>query len=117
VEFGEEQSMLEYHAAYYPIEDGWYMAKVLDFPGAVSQGRTLRSARRMIRDSLKGLVEYFVEKSQPLPQPDPGVKDPAAVLVETIVLTIRFVVESPDETTKANASLARKRVRLRARGR
>jgi len=23
--------MLEYHAAYYPIEDGWYMAKVLDF--------------------------------------------------------------------------------------
>jgi predicted RNase H-like HicB family nuclease len=109
--------MLEYHAAYYPIEDGWYMAKVLDFPGAVSQGRTLRSARRMIRDSLKGLVEFFVEKSQPLPRPDPGAKDPAAVLVETIVLTIRFVVESPDETTKANASLAGKRVRLRARGR
>jgi hypothetical protein len=27
--------MLEYHAAYYEIEDGWYMAKMLDFPGVV----------------------------------------------------------------------------------
>jgi predicted RNase H-like HicB family nuclease len=109
--------MPKYHAAYYPIEDGWYTAKVLDFPGAVSQGKTLRSARRMIRDSLKGLARFVVEKCQPLPRPDLGAKDPAAVLVETVALTIRFVTESPDETAKAHAPLAGKRVRLRARGR
>lgn len=38
----------ENRAADFPIEDGWYMAKVLDFPGAVSQGRTLKSARRQL---------------------------------------------------------------------
>ena len=45
--------MLEYHAAFYPVEDGWYLARVLDFPGVVSQGKTLRSARFMIRDALR----------------------------------------------------------------
>jgi len=50
--------MLEYHAAYYLIEDGWYMAKVLDFPGVVTQGKNLDHARRMLRDALRemGLV-------------------------------------------------------------
>jgi hypothetical protein len=31
-------TMLEYHAAYYEIEDGWYLAKILDFPGAIRPG-------------------------------------------------------------------------------
>ena len=56
--------MLQYHAAYYPIEDGWYMAKVLDFPGAVSQGRTLRSARGMIRDALRQVAEDLPHEEQ-----------------------------------------------------
>jgi predicted RNase H-like HicB family nuclease len=46
--------MLEYHAAYYKQGGGWYVAEMLDFPGAASQGRTLRSAQRMIRDALQG---------------------------------------------------------------
>lgn len=66
--------MLEYHAAYYPIEDGWYMAIVLDFPGAISQGKSLRSARRMIRDALRLLVECHAEEGLPLPRPDPKAK-------------------------------------------
>jgi len=59
--------MREYHAAYYQIEDGWYMAEVMDFPGVISQGRTLRSARRMIRDALRLMAEWYVEEGVPLP--------------------------------------------------
>ena len=46
--------MREYHAAYYEIEDGWYMAVVMDFPGVVSQGRTLRSAGQSHLSSKRG---------------------------------------------------------------
>jgi predicted RNase H-like HicB family nuclease len=66
--------MLEYHAAYYEIEDGWYMAEVTDFPGVVSQGRTLRSARRMIRGALRLMAEWYVDEGRPLPRPDPKSK-------------------------------------------
>ena len=109
--------MLTYHVAYYRIEDGWYLAKVLDFPGAVSQGRTLKSARRMIRDALKGLAIFVAEKGEALPRPDPAATDATAVLVETLVLTVRCVIESHDETTKTHATLTGKRVPLRPRGR
>jgi predicted RNase H-like HicB family nuclease len=78
--------MIVYHAAYYTIEDGWYLAKVLDFPGAVSQGSNLRSARHMLRDSLRGLAEYILEKGEALPRPNPRAKDRKAVFQETIRL-------------------------------
>lgn len=80
--------MLEYHAAYYEIEDGWYMAKVIDFPGAVSEGRTLASARRMIRDSLRGLADFILEKGESLPRPNPRAADATAVFWEVIRLRI-----------------------------
>jgi predicted RNase H-like HicB family nuclease len=108
--------MLEYHAAYYPIEDGWYMAKVLDFPGAVSQGRTLRSARRMIRDALEGLAEFLLDKGEPLPKPNLRAKDKAAVYMEKITLKVRCSIGSTDETAEAPAPSSRPRVRLRAGG-
>ena len=53
--------MLEYHAAFYQGETDWIVAKVLDFPGALSQGRTLQSARRMIRDALRWMAETLLE--------------------------------------------------------
>jgi predicted RNase H-like HicB family nuclease len=109
--------MLEYHAAYYQIEDGWYMAEVLDFPGAVSQGRTLRSARRMIRDALEGLAEFIIERGEALPRPDPKAADKAAVFQEKIPLKIRVRVALSDETSKTAAASSTARVRLRARGR
>lgn len=62
--------MRYYHAAYHEAGDGWYMAEVLDFAGVISQGRTLRSARRMIRDALRLMVEYYVDEGIPLPNPN-----------------------------------------------
>jgi predicted RNase H-like HicB family nuclease len=87
---GEGVTMLEYHAAYYKVESGWYMAKVLDFPGALSQGRTLQSARRMIRDALRTMGEWLIEEGEPLPRPDRRAKDPKADFSETIPLRIRI---------------------------
>ena len=104
--------MLEYHAAYYPIEDSWYMAKVLDFPGAVSQGRTLRSARKMIRDSLEGLAEFILKKGEPLPKPNHRARDRKAAFQEKIALTIECQAGPDDEETKAAQAPAAARVRL-----
>ena len=59
---------MEYHAAYYDGDDGWIVAIVLDFPGANSQGKTLRSARRMIRDALRLMAQSHLEMGEALPR-------------------------------------------------
>lgn len=84
--------MLEYHAAYYQFEedDGWYLVKVLDFPGVASQGRTLKSARRMIHDALRLMVEWYMEDGQPLPRPKRRATDKKAVLMEKIRVKVRL---------------------------
>ena len=107
--------MLEYHAAYYEIEDGWYMARVLDFPGAVSQGRTLRSARRMIRDSLAGLAEFVVEKGELLPCPDPHANDKTAEFQEKLSLSFEVLVGGLNEKAKVRPTSSAARLRLRRR--
>ena len=104
--------MLEYHAAYYEIEDGWYLAKVLDFPGAVTQGRTLSSARRMILDSLEGLAEFIVRKGEPLPKPNSQAADKKAAFQERILLTVRCRRNSKHEKTKTPPAPSAARVRL-----
>jgi len=85
-------SMLEYHSAYYPIEDGWYMARVLDFPGVISQGRSIDHARKMIKDALCMMAEHKLDQGEALPPPNPRVRDKKAVLVESINLKIRAKV-------------------------
>jgi len=84
------RSRLNYHAAYYRYDDSkWIVAAVLDFPGTVSQGRTLTSARRMIRDALRLMAECLVERGERLPRPNPKAKDKRAFYAETIPLRIR----------------------------
>jgi predicted RNase H-like HicB family nuclease len=80
--------MLKYHAAYYPIEDGWFMARVLDFPGVVSQGRNLDHARKMIKDALCLMAEHKLEKGESLPRPNPRARDKKAILFEVIGLKV-----------------------------
>ena len=81
--------MLEYHAAYYRQDDGWYVVKVLDYPGVLTQGHTLDQARRMANDALREMTEWLLEDGQPLPRPDPAANDGSADLVEPIRLIIR----------------------------
>lgn len=81
--------MLKYHAVYYRQPSGWYVVEVLDFPGAVSQGKTFKSARRMIRDALRLLATTMIEEGKPLPQPNPRARDRKADHQEVIPLRIR----------------------------
>jgi predicted RNase H-like HicB family nuclease len=87
--------MLEYHAAYYEGDDGWIVAMVLDFPGANSQGKTLRSARRMIRDAIRLMAQTHIEMGEPLPTPKPKAKDKKAIFNETISVSIRVPMGVP----------------------
>jgi predicted RNase H-like HicB family nuclease len=80
--------MLKYHAAYYSIEDGWFMVRVLDFPGVISQGRTIEHARKMIKDALCLMAEHRLEQGESLPRPNPRARDKKAVRIEAISLKI-----------------------------
>ena len=84
--------MLQYHAAYYPIEDGWYMVRVLEFPGVISQGKNIKHARMMIKDALCLMAEYKLDQGEGLPRPNPRARDKKAELVEPIQLKIRALV-------------------------
>jgi predicted RNase H-like HicB family nuclease len=88
--------MLKYHSAYYAIEDGWYMVRVLDFPGVISQGRSIEHARRMIKDALCLMAEHKLEQGETLPRPNPRARDRKAALVEVIELKLRAqLAEAP----------------------
>jgi len=88
--------MIEYKAAFYEDrKSGWFLAKVLDFPGVVTQGRTLGKARRMLNDALREMTEWLLEDGQPLPHPDPAASDPKADVVEPIRLIIRVRSGAP----------------------
>jgi predicted RNase H-like HicB family nuclease len=80
--------MGDYHAAYYPIEDGWFMVRVLDFPGVISQGRSLEHARKMIKDALCLMAEHRLEQGLPLPAPNTRARDKKAVRIEAISLKV-----------------------------
>jgi predicted RNase H-like HicB family nuclease len=88
-------TVLEYHAAYYKGEDGWIVAIVLDFPGANSQGKTLLSARRMIRDALRMMAETHIEMGEALPTPNPKARDKKAIFTETIPVSIHVPMTVP----------------------
>ena len=76
--------MLEYHAAYYQ-GDKWIVAQILDYPGVLSQGRTLKSARLMIRDAPRLMVEVDIEGGRPLPRPNPRARAKKAIFTESII--------------------------------
>jgi predicted RNase H-like HicB family nuclease len=80
--------MLNNHAAYYPIEDGWFMVRVLDFPGVNSQGHDIEHTCKMIKDALCLMAKYNLEQGEPLPRPRSLARDKKAVLIEAISLKI-----------------------------
>jgi predicted RNase H-like HicB family nuclease len=87
--------MLEYRAAYYlDKESGWYTVQLLDFPAVISQGRTLNSARNMIRDALREMVEWCLEEGSSLPSPNPRLRDKKAEFVEPLRIEIRVKARS-----------------------
>ena len=53
-----------------PDEDGWIVARVVQVPGAISQGRTREEARENVIDALRLMLapddDADVDRSEPL---------------------------------------------------
>jgi predicted RNase H-like HicB family nuclease len=81
--------MLTYKAAYQFVDDGWVFAQVLDFPGAVTQGKGLDDARTMLQSALVDLAETYVDIGKPFPKPNPDASDPQADIEEPIYLLLQ----------------------------
>jgi len=91
--------MITYRAMFKYLDDGVH-AEVLDFPGAISCGRDLQEARRLLRGALADLAETALQHGEPLPQPNPSATDPQSDLEEPIHLllqTATHVVELPQD--------------------
>lgn len=80
--------MLTYKAAYQFVEGGVH-AHVLDFPGAITCGSDLESARRLLASALLDLAELCLERGEPLPVPEPSRTDPEADIEEPLHLHLR----------------------------
>jgi predicted RNase H-like HicB family nuclease len=97
--------MLTYKAAYFyedESENGWVSGHVIDFPAAISQGRGLEDARRMLASALADVAESYILEGQTLPAPDATCSDPDADLQEPIYLLLEaasHVRVVPEEVT------------------
>ncbi len=77
--------MLTYRAMYKFLDDGVH-AEVIDFPGAITCGRDLDDARRMLQLALVDMAETRLIQGKPFPAPDPASTDPESDLEELIGL-------------------------------
>ena len=80
--------MLTYKAMF-KFVDGGVHAEVLDFPGAITCGRDLDEARRLLSGALVDLAETRWLQGKALPTPDPNVTDSEADLKEPIHLLLK----------------------------
>jgi len=72
-----------YMAMYKYLDEGVH-GEVLDFPGAITWGRDLEEARRLLASALVDMAETTLLRGEPLPQPDPDISNPDADLEELI---------------------------------
>jgi predicted RNase H-like HicB family nuclease len=79
--------MLCYKAMYKFLDEGVH-AEVLDFPGAISFGKDLDDARRMLQSALVDMAETNLALGETLPQPNPAATDPESDIEEPIYLLI-----------------------------
>jgi predicted RNase H-like HicB family nuclease len=80
--------MITYRAMYKYLDDGVH-AEVLDFPGAISCGRDLDEARRLLRSALTDMAEDTLQRGAALPQPNPAATDAESDLEEPIHLLLQ----------------------------
>lgn len=50
----------------YEESEGWWVAKIAEVPGAISQGRTKEEARENVLDALQELLAFRREEAQAL---------------------------------------------------
>lgn len=62
--------------------DGWTLARIREFPAAMSQGRTREEARENVLDALRELVFSYLEDAEPVPVPPGAVTEEMHVTLE-----------------------------------
>ncbi|HEX5471910.1 MAG TPA: hypothetical protein VFW73_08485 [Lacipirellulaceae bacterium] len=80
--------MIAYRAMYKYLDDGVH-AEVLDFPGAITSGRDLDEARRLLRSALADMAEEAMRRGEAMPQPNPTATDMESDLEEPIYLLLQ----------------------------
>jgi predicted RNase H-like HicB family nuclease len=78
--------MVTYKAMYKHLDSGVH-GEVIDFPGVITWGMDLESARRLLASALIDMAETNLLYGEPLPQPDPSTTDPGADFEEPITLS------------------------------
>ena len=79
--------MLTYKAMYKFFEGGVH-GEVLDFPGALTCGKDLPEARRLLANALVDMAETNLLEGESLPVPNPLMTDEEADLEEPIHLIL-----------------------------
>ncbi len=51
------------------VEDGGYTARVLEFPGCISEGDSPDEAIANVDDALRGIVSVMLKRGDPIPGP------------------------------------------------
>jgi hypothetical protein len=80
--------MLQYKAGY-KFVDGGVHAQVLDFPAAITCADDLAGARRLLALALVDVAEAAMQIGQPLPVPNPQVRDLDMDIEEPIYLHLQ----------------------------
>ena len=79
--------MLVYKAMYKYLDDGVH-AEVMDFPGAISCGKDIDEARKLLASALVDMAETALLHGEALPMPEPNCSDPEADIEEPIHLML-----------------------------
>ena len=80
--------MLVYKASYKRLPDGVH-GEVIDFPGVITCGRNISETRKLLAGALEDMAETNILIGEPLPQPNPDVRDSDADFDEPIHLILK----------------------------
>ena len=80
--------MLTYKAMYKFLDGGQVHGEVIDFPGAITSGRSLDEARALLASALQDMAETTILAGEALPRPDDTASDPEADIEEPIHLIL-----------------------------
>jgi antitoxin HicB len=58
-----------YSRVFTPQPEGGFLARVLEFPGCISEGDTIEEAAAMVEDALEGIVASMLDRGDPIPAP------------------------------------------------
>ncbi len=72
----------QYTAVFDPAQEGGYIVTVPALPGLVTEGDTLKEARAMVKDAIRGYLESLIKHGEEIPL------DAGSASLERVAVTI-----------------------------